>query len=539
MLRVATVNHPRPRWICAAALLIVAGIASAEPCLLRRGNGPEPATLDAHRAQDLAAHNILRDLYEGLVGEDRAGQPIAGLAEAWEIDDQGRRYTFHLRAGLRWSNGAVLDAAQVVASFQRALDPATGAPMAKLLAVIDGADAILAGRSPATALSVTAPNPRTVVIRLKRPAPLLRLLQLPISYPVYLPALAALGSAHTRPGHLVSNGAYRLVAWQPQSHIELTRNREFHDAAAVAIERVSFRVTEDAASEALRFQSGELELTETVPPGRRDRLRQRFGPALHISPYLGSFFFGLNVTRPPLNGARGLREALSLAIDRDILTRYVTGMGETPAWTLVPPNTAGYAALSLPAAALSPEQRRSRARALYQAAGYSAARPLELEIRFNTSTPHRRLALAVAAMWREVLGAKVSLRNEEWKSFLATRRERRITQVFRGGWIADIDDPLSFLELFDGDQALNWSGWIDAEYQSLLERARTAAEPEQRQRWLTAAERRLLDQQVILPLYFYTSKHLVDPRLRGFEANPLDHHASRWLSFDEQACSAR
>lgn len=541
MPRTPTAFSCRWRLALAGWLLLIAGAADAAPTptLLRRGNGPEPATLDAHRAQDLAAHNILRDLYEGLVSEDAAGQVIAGIAERWEIDDQARRYTFHLRPGLRWSNGSALTADQVVASFRRALDPATQAPLAPMLAVIAGADAVLAGRRPPATLAVEAPDPRTVVIRLDRPAPLLKLLLLPIAYPVYLPAVSQLGTAHTRPGHLVGNGAYRLIDWQPQSSIELTRNAAFHAAATVAIERVSFRVTEDAASEARRFQAGDLDLTESAPPGRLDRLRLRFGSALHISPYLGSFFFGLNVGRGPLAGKPGLREALALAIDREILTRYITGLGETPAYGLVPPTVDGYTAQTMIGATLSQAEREARARTLYAAAGYRADHPLSIEIRYNTSTAHRRLALAVAAMWREALGARVTLRNEEWKSFVATRRERRITQVFRGGWIADIDDPLSFLALFDGDQALNWSGWIDAEYQDLLEHARTRADPAERLRILARAERRLLDSQVIVPLYFYTSKHLLAPNLRGFEANPLDHHASRWLYFESAGASSQ
>lgn len=519
--------------VLGVAVLLAAGTAIGADAidLLRRGNGPEPTTLDAHRAQDLAAHNVLRDLYEGLVSEDASGRVIAGMAERWEIEPAGLRYTFHLRPDLTWSNGEPLIAAQVVASFRRALDPTTHAPLAPMLAVIAGARAVLDGSAPPSALAVAAPDPVTVVIRLERPAPLLKLLLLPVAYPVYLPAVASLGAAHTRPGNLVGNGAYRLVDWQPQSSIGLARNRHFHATSTVVIERVRFYVTEDAASEARRFQAGDLDLTETAPPGRLDRLRERFGAALRVSPYLGSFFLGMNVTRPPLAGAPGLREALVLAVDREILTRYVTGLGETPAYGLVPPSIAGYVAPSMAAAKLTQSEREARARDLYRAAGYSATRPLDIEIRYNTSTLHRRLALAVASMWREVLGVRVTLINEEWKSFIGTRRERRITQVFRGGWIADLDDPLGFLGLFDGDQALNWSGFSDADYQQLLARAEHSADPPERMRYLAQAERRLLDAAVIVPLYFYTSKHLLSPRLRGFEANPLDHHASRWLYF--------
>jgi len=521
------------------ALLMAGVLAAAETVpasspsalrALRRGNGPEPSTLDAHRAQDLASHNVLRDLYEGLVSEDARGQLLAGMAERWEISADGRRYAFHLRRNLRWSNGEPLLAAEIVASFQRALSPATAAPLAPMLAVIVGARELAAGTGTVADLAIRASDPHTLLIDLVEPAPLLQLLLLPIAYPVYLPALARYGSRHTRPGNLVSNGAYQLLDWQPHALIRLQKNAHFHAAAAVAIADVRYLVTEDAASEQQRFRANDLDLTETVPPARRDRLQARFGAQLRISPYLGSFFLGLNLRAAVLGRAPALREALSLAIDREILTRYITALGETPAYALVPPGMADYPAPKMASAAWSQAARETRARQLYAAAGYRAEAPLTIEIRYNTSTPHRRLALAVAAMWRQVLGAKVVLRNEEWKSFVLHRREGRITQVFRGGWIADVEDPLSFLALFDGDQALNWSGWHDPVYRQWLAQARQADGGE-RQRLLAGAEQRLLDQHVIVPIYFYTSKHLVRTDVLGFEANPLDRHGSRWLHF--------
>lgn len=513
------------------ALALAAAPAHAlDASMLERGNGPEPSTLDAHRCPEVACANILRDLYEGLVAEDAAGALIPGLAERWETSGDGRIWTFHLRADLRWSNGEPLDAAQIVASFRRGFAPATAAPFAAHFDAIANAGAVQRGAAPPDALGIAAPDPRTVVFTLTRSADLPRLLTLPLAYPVYLPALQAHGVRHTRPGNLVGNGAYTLADWLPQARITLARNPHFREPAPIP--RVRFHVTEDAASELKRYEAGGLHLTETVPPQPLASLHARFGDQLRIAPYLGTFWLGLNLTKPPFRDAPELREALSLAIDRDILTRHVTGLGEIPAYGIVPPAIAGYTAATLPWAEQTQAAREARARELYARAGYSAAEPLEVELRYNTSTPHRRLALAVAAMWREVLGARVRLRNEEWKVFVGTRRARAITQVFRGGWIADIDDPRNFLGIFRAGDGSNWSGVALPEFEALLDRADAAATLDERARLLRAAEARVLAEHALIPVYHYSSKHLVRPEVGGFEANPLDRHPSRFLTLE-------
>ncbi|MBP6597108.1 MAG: peptide ABC transporter substrate-binding protein [Arenimonas sp.] len=510
----------------ALALLLCCGLATAQT--LDRGNGPEPSTLDAHRCPEVACANVLRDLYEGLVAEDGAGRLIPGMAERWEASADGRTWTFHLRPGLRWSNGEDLNAGQVVASFRRAFAPATAAPFAGHFDAIANALALQRGQQPPAALGIAAPDARTVVFTLTRSADLPRLLTLPTAYPVYLPALVEHGAQHTRPGKLVGNGAYALQAWLPQAMITLTRNPHFRETAPIPT--VRFHVTEDASSELKRFEAGGLHLTETVPPQPLGPLRARFGDQLRISPYLGSFWLGFNLTQPPFKDAPTLREALSLAVDRDVLTRHVTGLGEPPAYGLVPPGVAGYSPAVLGWSRATQVQREALARRRYAEAGYSAERPLEIELRYNTSTPHRRLALAVAAMWREVLGARVRLRNEEWKVFVGNRRQRAITQVFRGGWIADVDDPRNFLDNFRADSASNWTGYDDPRFTALLDAADAAPTLAERAAHLRAAEARLLQAHAIVPLYFYTSKHLVRPEVLGFEPNPLDRHPSRFLS---------
>lgn len=513
------------------ALLLMSLCAPVAAQTLERGNGPEPSTLDAHRCPEVTCGNILRDLYEGLVAEDAHGRLIPGMAERWELSADGRRWTFHLRDGLRWSNGEALTAEQIVASFRRAFAPATAAPFAVHFDAIANATAVQQGKLPPEKLGISAPDAHTIEFRVQRSVALPQLLLLPIAYPVYLPAVANFGAQHTRPGHLVSNGAYRLVAWTPQAQLTVERNAHFRDVAPIP--RVRFQVTEDAASELQRFQAGGLHLTETVPPQPLPQLRARFGTQLRISPYLGAMWIGMNLQQPPLKNNPALREALSLAIDRDKLTRYITGLGESPAYGLVPPGVSDYRPASQPWSRATQAQREALAQRRYREAGYGADRPLQIELRYNTSTPLRRMNLAIAAMWREVLGARVTLRNEEWKVFVGNRKQRVITQAFRGGWIADVDDARNFLANFHSDGVTNWSGLQDPAFDALLAAADAAPDLSARAQQLHRAEARLLAQQAIVPVYFYTSKHLVRPDVLGFEANPLDHHPSRFLRLQE------
>ncbi|MGY4517320.1 oligopeptide transport system substrate-binding protein [Lysobacter sp. HA18] len=550
--------RPCRPWAALLALLVAGGVHAAT---LERGNGPEPSTLDAHKCQEVACGNVLRDLYEGLVTEDAAGRLVPGMAQRWSVSPDGRTWTFVLRDGLRWSNGEALDAKQIVASFRRAFAPMTAAPFGELFDALHNAKAVQAGDVAPTALGVDAPDARTVVFHLDRSAPLPALLTLPIAFPVYLPAVERLGAQHTRPGALVSNGAYVLTSWTPQANLVVERNARFHDAANVAIDRVRFQVTEDAAAELQRFAAGDLHITEVVPPQPTASLQKRFGSQLRLSPYLGAFWLGINTTVAPfkdgdcvrvntprgIDASRGLsplrdgcldrghalRRALSLAVDRDLLVRHVTGFGERAAYGVVPPGIAGYTPATTTWSTLTQAERERQARLLYRAAGYSDAHPLEIELRYNTSTPHRRLALAVAAMWRQVLGAHVRLRNEEWKVFVGNRKQHVITQVFRGGWIADVPDARNFLAAFGSNGPLNWTGYMDAGVVDRLAHADTARSEVARNAWLHAAETRLLQADAVIPLYFYTSKHLVDSHVRGFEANALDHHASRWMRLQE------
>jgi oligopeptide transport system substrate-binding protein len=277
------------------------------------------------------------------------------------------------------------------------------------------------------------------------------------------------------------------------------------------------------------FRSGNLHWTYDVPGSQFEWLLENYPEELVISPWLGSYFFGFNLEREPFIESPGLRRALTLAIDRDLLTGKVTRFGEVPAYTLVPPGIGEYRSPEPAWAAWSQAERDAEARRLYAAAGYSEERPLRVQIRYNTSENHKKVALAIASMWKQTLGVQTELINEEWKVFLQNRAQGQLTQVFRAGWIGDYADPNSFLEMFHSGHGQNDYGYSNRLYDSLMVQVGQEGVPARRRRLMQEAERLLLEDLPIIPLYVYVTKRLVDPHLRGWESNVMDHHYSKHM----------
>jgi oligopeptide transport system substrate-binding protein len=494
------------------ALLLGMTLPAQAETVLRRGNSVEPETLDPHRARGVSASNVLRDLYEGLTTESPAGAIVPGVAERWEASPDGRHYTFHLRADARWSSGEPVTAADFVESWRRLRAPATASPVGQWLDGVEEAQAV---------------DARTLRLQLRAATPQLpALLSHPASYPVHASNRA--GGAFA-PGTLVGNGAFRLASWTAHAHITLERNEHYHGRAGVALERVRYFPTESPGSELKRYRAGELDWTDTIPVSQARWIREHLGRELHVSSYLGTYFYGFNLTRPPFKDNPGLRRALALAVDRETLAARILGTGESAAYGWVPPGIAGYTPQQPEWAAWPADRRLAEARRLYAQAGYSPERPLEVELRYNTGDNHKRVALAVAWMWRQALGVRVRLLNEEYKVFLQNRRSRLHTQLFRADWIGDYDDAATFAGRMHSGSGLNDTGYASAAYDALVDEA--AAEPDaaRRRALLEQAERVLLEDLPVLPLYFYVSKHLVKPTVTGWQPNIMDHHYSRYF----------
>jgi len=498
--------------------------------ILRIGNGTEPETLDPHRGESVSTANILRDLYEGLTGFAPDGAVVPAAADRWTAAPDGLSYTFHLRDNTRWSNGDPLVAEDFAAGLRRSVDPATGSKYAQLLSPIQNAQEVSRGELPPERLGVEAPDPHTLRIRLVGPTPYFpSLLAHQAAFPVHRPSLEQYGRDFARPGRLVSNGAYRLESWVVQSRVNLRRNPYYWNDAHTAVDEVVYLPTEDVSSELKRYRAGELDCTSTIPMTQASWLRGLFGAELHIAPYTGSYWYGYNLLRPPFRGNRGLRQALSMVVDRELIAGKLLQDTAIPAYGLVAPGTADYT-LQLPEWVQWPYARRlEAARRLYAEAGYGADHPLQVELRYNTQEDHRRVAILIAAMWKQTLGVQTRLANEEWKVFLQNRKLKVLTQVFRGGWIADFDDASSFLDILRSFDGQNDGAYANPAYDDLLAQAQQEADPQRRRSLLQQAERLMLDDAPILPIYYYESKHLVRPYVAGWRDNALDIHYSKDL----------
>ena len=505
----------------------LSGQELAENQVLRWGNGAEPGSLDPHRTQGVPGSNIGRDLFEGLMSEAPDGTVIAGAAESWEISDDGKTYRFSLRPEARWSNGDPVTADDFVYSLRRSLDPATLSNYTFILNPILNAEAAAAGQLPTTDVGVRALDTYTLEIQLENTTPyFLGLLTHSASYPVHPPSAEAHGNQYARPGNLVSNGAYRLEEWVVQSHVKLVRNENYWDNANTTINEVWYYPTEDQTAELSRFRAGELDLSNAIPKRQVDWIRENLPDELVISPYLGAYYFGFNVTRPPFQNSPELRRALALAVDREIIAGQVTNAGEVPAYGWVPP-VQNYTGQQMPEAAWTQQERVQEARRLYALAGYSEENPLRTRILYNTQEDHKRIAVAIASMWKQTLGVEVEILNQEWKVFLDTRQQMIETEIYRSGWIGDYNDAYTFAELFASGSGLNHTGYASPDYDRLLREASAEGDMKRRAELLQQAERVLLEDLPIMPLYFYVTARMVRPWVGGFTPNIMDHHRSK------------
>lgn len=501
--------------------------------VLRRGNGAEPESLDPHQARSVPAANILRDLYSGLVQLSPAGDIEPADAKSWAVGEEGLIYTFKLRENARWSNGQPVTAQDYVYSLRRSVDPATGSPYAQLHAPIVNAKAIIAGAKPPESLGVRALDAHTLEITLKAPTPyFLGTLAHSISYPVYRPAVEAHDAAFTQPGNSVTNGAYTMAGWRVNSMIALERNPQYWDDENTAIGRVQYYPITNENSALSRYQAGELDWATKVPISQYEKIKKHIPAQFKTEPTLGIYYYGLNLRRPPFKDSPKLRQALSMAIDRRVIVDKITRGDEIPAYGWIPPVVEGYAGAQFEWTKLSTGEREAKARKLYEAAGYGENKPLKIEIRYNSGEGNKKIASVVASMWRSVLGAEVTLRNQEWKVFLDSVRQGTDTEAYRLAWIGDYNDPNTFFELMNSSFGLNGTGYASDEYDRLQEKqAHMPAGPE-RNEVMKKAEATLLADSPVIPIYFYTSKYLIKDYVKGFEGNPLDAYYSKDLAIE-------
>jgi len=498
------------------------------PAVIEAGNRSELQDLDPHVCSGVAEFRALSALFEGLCTLEAGDLSVMpGAAATWVISPDGLVYTFSLQPEGRWSNGDPVVAGDFVYAWKRMLSPRIGSEYAYLLHCIKNGRAYNQGEITDFALvGVKALSDLTLEVTLERPTPYFLSMQVHFAwFPVHPATVEAAGGGErrgapwTRPGVFVGNGPFKLRDWRPDQVLSTVRNEHYWGAAKVKPDGVNFYPVSDEQTEERMFRSGQLHLTYTVPMHKIENYRAERAEELVVAPYLQAYFYRFNTTRPPFDDIR-VRTAFSLALDRDELARNVFKAGEQPARALVPPGTAGYTCdYAVP-------EDVERARALLAEAGFPGGKGLPpIDLLYNSSTADKLISEAVQRMWRDRLGAEVRLLNQEYKVYLDSM-SRLDYDICRSTWLADVLDPVNFLECFLTGEGNNRCGFASPEYDALIHLAYQEADAAARTRHLQAAEKILLESGAIAPLATMTQKFLKSPRLQGLEPNLIGY--MRW-----------
>ena len=489
------------------------------------GNGTEPQSLDPQIATGVPEHHIISAVMEGLVLKDRKTlEPRPGVAKSWDISDDGRVYTFYLRDNARWSNGDPHTAHDYAWSWWRALQPALGNLYAYMLFPIENAQKYYEGDiSDFNQVGVKALNDRTLQVTLKYPTPyFLQLLDHYSLFPVHQATIEKFGDADQRgtrwtyEGNLVGNGPFQLVDWKINRRIVVQRNPHYWDKENVSLNEIIFIPIENIVTEERMFRAGQLHVTSSLPADKISVYREAKDPELRIAPYLGTYYYRLNVRKPQLKDPR-VRRALAMTVDRQKLVDNITKGGQLPAYAMTPPGTMGY----FPKSDLKFDPQG--AKKLLADAGYPNGDGFPpTEILYNTNEGHRKVAVALQDMWKKHLNIDIRLLNQEWKVYLDSESAGQY-EISRAGWIGDYVDPNNFLDLFLCGGGNNRTGWCNEEYDRLiLDVAPSMSSHSERLEVFQQAEKILLDDMPIIPIYTYTTVQLVDSSVKNFDANIMN-----------------
>ncbi len=515
--------------VSASAREIQVGSDLAAEQILNRHLEADPRSIDPSLATDVVSQRVLDDLFEGLVTLSEEGRTVPGVATSWETSADGKTWTFHLRESARWSNGQPVTAQDFIYAWRRQVDPATGSEYAQALAPIENAMDVAAGKMPPDKLGVEAPGPHTLVVHLNAPTPyLLALLTNAYLDPIYEPAVKQWGDGWTQPGHMVSNGAFLLSERVINGHTTVDKNPYYWDANRVRLSKVIYHSISDNGATTDQYLAGNLDFTNGLNVSDMDRLRRILGSQVVLSPSFATAMFGYNLSKPPFAGNPKLRLALNIALDRDILMKYVEHGVGIPAYNMMPPLD-GYVPAVPDWADLSDDARHALARKLYREAGYSDAHPLEVVITYASGGPGtRRFMEALSAMWLMNLGAKVQIYNVEWKVLLQSVQMKQPV-FYWDAWVGDFPDPFTYMQLFQTGFGMNYGNYSNPQYDALVDQASSINDAAARSALFHRAEAILNEDAPLLPVYFYVNPHLIKPYVKGWQSNITDRNLSRYM----------
>ncbi|MCG9693160.1 ABC transporter substrate-binding protein [Vibrio sp. Isolate22] len=498
---------------------VPAGTELAKVQELVRGNGTEVATIDPHKSQGVPESHVIRDLLEGLVNQDGDGNTIPGVAESWETTDN-KTFTFHLRKDAKWSNGDPVTAQDFVYSWQRAVDPATASPYAWYMEYTKMANAkdIVAGKKDKSELGVKAVDANTLVVELETAVPyFVMMMGHTTMKPVHQATVEKYGDQWTKPEHFVGNGAFSVDKWVVNERLVLKRNEQYWDNDKTVLNKVTFLPIENQVAEMNRFLSGEIDFTNELPTEHFKRLQKEHAEDVFVAGNLCTYYYIFNTKKAPFDDVR-VRQAISYAIDRDIVTGAILAQGQKPAYFLTPEITAGFNP-ELPAyGKMSQKERNAEAERLLAEAGYGKDNPLKFNLLYNTSENHKKIAVALGSMWKKTLGLSVTLENQEWKTYLSSKDSGDF-EVARASWCGDYNEASSFLTLMKSNNTTGGVHYDSAAYDQIIDKALNSTSEEEREALYLEAEKLMANDMPIAPIYQYVKSRLLNPHVGGFPIN--------------------
>lgn len=526
-------------WGLVAALLI-AGLLSgcgaksqegakpvAKEQVIRYNVGAEPKTLDPAKATGLPEGTIMMQLFEGLTRYDAKQEIKPGIAESWEISKDGLTYTFKLRDA-KWSNGDPVTAKDFVYSWLRVLDPNTASEYAYQLFYIKGAEEYNSGKGKKEDVAVKALDDKTLQVTLKAPAPqFLGLTAFQTLYPVHQKTVEGNPSWFADPAKYVSNGPFKMVSWDHNQKIVVEKNPNYWDADKVKLSKLEIYLIDSIDTAYNMFKTGQLDFQDDVPVQELAALKN--SKELKIVPDASVYFYRFNVTRKPFNDVR-VRKALAMAIDRKTLVEQVAQAGQKPAYAFVPfgfkdadgkdfrENAGDFF-----------KEDMEQAKKLLAEAGYPDGKGFpKVTIMYNTSENHQKIAQAIQQMWKKNLNIEVGLQNVEWQVKL-DRESKLDYDIARAGWSPDYMDPMSFIDMFVTGGGNNQTGWSNPEYDKLVRQANSTGDQKVRMESMHRAEKLLMDEMPIMPIYFYTNPNLIKENVKGVIVPPFGTYADfKW-----------
>lgn len=515
--------------VTALAVLAACSQPADDSTVLHRGNRTEPLSLDPHVAVIMDIRTIIADLFVGLYQPGPDGRPVNALAESVSVSEDGLVWTFQLREA-RWSDGEAITARDVVGGLQRAVDPLTRNQYPVPLYMIENAQPVAEGRLPVEDLGVRALDDRTVEIRLEHTAPYLPSVLMYWGQPVPVHAIDRFGDTWIRPENIVTSGAYHLTEWRTGNFVHLTANPEFFDAGEVCLSEVYYYSTTDTSSAERQVRSGELDLNIEFAGANLEFLTARYPEMVRIGSSVDYRNITFNTSAGPFADPR-VRRALSMAIDRDFIARDVLGGADSPANRLVADGIAGRAdGVSLDFADRAAEVRRDDARRLLEEAGYGEEHPLSFTFHYVPSAGWPRVAPVIQQDWADIAPwVQVELEVRETQLHYDAMRVGDFVAA-SSGWVPDFDDPYAYLLLYESRAGeINYSRWVDPQFDALLAEALNEADMDRRSALLGEAEQILLDAAPAAPVFFQNTKQLIGPRVEGWVPNPAAINISRWL----------